>query len=945
MRNDNDVIQKLKQLLGKRVPAFQKGVAKGAGIGREIDVVVNGKTVKALSYNVNSPGEVNVFYDTTNKRYVVWTEKQENFRKQVLFLRKSRPYEVGGDPYKFVFANTFLPNVYWDLEDRSLQGFAKDLNLFQTYDLSPSYYYGTGYHSYPTPPSGSSYKYVYGSGVINDAGSLKIILENRPNYKFYDSKGDPQLTTITTNEENSIMPTWYGAFHLRYDVYKNVYYSNNTLTPLPSGELGGWASLDFVTTSGGHVTINTTYCLFSLFVGNYYLYNLANYTGTSLDLVYGQNPTGGYLSSGGTYMYPWLDSYTATNPANGQPIERRKSMDGLTWGTTITRTRVKNDPSTNSTITTTGTNTNTSTTQIGHAMAGLGYRALLGKRGGFTSSINQTCSGTERDVIRNPVITRMGIKNNTEYYKTTTVDLTVSLNATFDYDENYVMYDQPDGDRFTGPSYIDVVADGGNDLTWDYVESEMIQSGTGSFSSTGTSSTVEEYPLYLYEYTNSDGSISTIKVDIINNVSESVTASGSNSFNFSTNDFNFGGGGLNYNPDNLTYTGNLSISRSVQINKTYKNWEIVKEGINCAILKGQEKTSVITRTYSVNNDDHALNFKVLRYTNSSGAESGQISGYSSQQDGKTETYIQTEPNQAEGDNNDTMRLYINNTHYDVDRFDNNSYCLFFTRRSQPVLSINLQDQVVINLNSNDYYYNGFINILDHQNYTSVDSINKITINTSGIIYDDNLYTYKKFSSYKNYMEIVPKGTQTISVEKTTNPINVTNFVNTQVDVYLYTGGKFYKNRGTLSYTIDNYTNNYFGYTINLKDTNYDEVLTLNEPNSWVEIPYFSGIHCSYGEDFICLITPNTFSSYVSFFLNERPEQSSLYVLGNDLYLSIPNTYNLNVSKYNYVDLFRFNPSTKEWEYSQDKGVVSPVNNQPNINVYNAAYHPNPLRKK
>jgi hypothetical protein len=195
------------------------------------------------------------------------------------------------------------------------------------------------------------------------------------------------------------------------------------------------------------------------------------------------------------------------------------------------------------------------------------------------------------------------------------------------------------------------------------------------------------------------------------------------------------------------------------------------------------------------------------------------------------------------------------------------------------------------------------------------------------------------------MEVVPKGTQTITVEKTNNPVNVSNFVNTQVDAYLYTGGKFYKNRGTLSYTIRNYTNTYLGYTFNLKDTNYDEVLTLNEPNSWEEIPYFSGIHCSYGDDFICLITPDTFSSYVSFFLNQRPEQSSLYVLGNDLYLSIPNTYNLNVSKYNYVDLFRFNPSTKEWEYSQDKGVVSPVNNQPNINVYNAAYHPNPLRKK
>lgn len=125
MYNDKTVINKFRELLKKQVPAFQKGTTSGAGIGKEITVNVDGKRIKALSYNIVSPGQVNVFYDNTSKKYIAFTENAQNKTKET--ITQLRKYRAGSDveDYNFIVAQN----------GGVLEGFGRNENL-STDDLN-----------------------------------------------------------------------------------------------------------------------------------------------------------------------------------------------------------------------------------------------------------------------------------------------------------------------------------------------------------------------------------------------------------------------------------------------------------------------------------------------------------------------------------------------------------------------------------------------------------------------------------------------------------------------------------------------------------------------------------------------------------------------------------------------------------------------------------------
>ena len=120
--SDNKLISKICDTLQKQIPAFQKGIASTCGVGKDIYVTINGKTIKAFSYNITSPGQVNVFYDNTNKKYIAWTEQiNKVIHSNTLRLRKTRFSRIVEKllyPFKVLTQDTTI----------FVQGFNKDVD-------------------------------------------------------------------------------------------------------------------------------------------------------------------------------------------------------------------------------------------------------------------------------------------------------------------------------------------------------------------------------------------------------------------------------------------------------------------------------------------------------------------------------------------------------------------------------------------------------------------------------------------------------------------------------------------------------------------------------------------------------------------------------------------------------------------------------------------------
>ncbi len=120
--NDQQIAKQIASLLkSKQTPIFQKGTTSSTGINKELTVrLTNGKVVRALGWNVSTPGEVNVFWDAQNKRYVAWKEEASSLkRRTVLANRKTRP-----DEKKYLWE--YFIKV---LQPSSIEGFDADVVL------------------------------------------------------------------------------------------------------------------------------------------------------------------------------------------------------------------------------------------------------------------------------------------------------------------------------------------------------------------------------------------------------------------------------------------------------------------------------------------------------------------------------------------------------------------------------------------------------------------------------------------------------------------------------------------------------------------------------------------------------------------------------------------------------------------------------------------------
>jgi hypothetical protein len=108
-------------LKNKQTPIFQKGTTASTGINKELSVrLTNGKVVRALGWNVSTPGEVTVFWDAQNKRYVAWKEETNSLKRTtILANRKTRP-----DEKKYLWE--YFIKV---LQPSSIEGFDADVAL------------------------------------------------------------------------------------------------------------------------------------------------------------------------------------------------------------------------------------------------------------------------------------------------------------------------------------------------------------------------------------------------------------------------------------------------------------------------------------------------------------------------------------------------------------------------------------------------------------------------------------------------------------------------------------------------------------------------------------------------------------------------------------------------------------------------------------------------
>lgn len=192
---NTQIAKQIASLLNKnKTPIFQKGNTSSTGINKEITVrLTNGKVVRALAWNVSTPGQVTVFWDAQNKRYVAWKEETSSLkRKTILANRKTRP-----DEKKYLweyFIKVLQPN--------SVEGFDADVTL----DL-------TGY----TPV-----------GITNTGSGYVVVLQNGDDYLFVNDN--------VTTEKELIDFNYIGLdYFIKFKSVNPTYTTNETIITIPSG--------------------------------------------------------------------------------------------------------------------------------------------------------------------------------------------------------------------------------------------------------------------------------------------------------------------------------------------------------------------------------------------------------------------------------------------------------------------------------------------------------------------------------------------------------------------------------------------------------------------------------------------------------------------------------------------------------------------------------------
>lgn len=183
MYNENDIINKLRELLERQPAAFQKGRALNGGVGKQITVNIDGKKIKALSYNVISPNEVTVFYDSTHDRYIAWQQPNRVLRSDKLIYRRTKP-----TPIKRTFGGKYLFKVFTRVVDQLLkvQGFGSEVEIENSdgYDLVGLTNTGDGYVA--IAKSGDTYLFdVDGVQTTIDLTSPELGLDYIPSFNWY----------------------------------------------------------------------------------------------------------------------------------------------------------------------------------------------------------------------------------------------------------------------------------------------------------------------------------------------------------------------------------------------------------------------------------------------------------------------------------------------------------------------------------------------------------------------------------------------------------------------------------------------------------------------------------------------------------------------------------------------------------------------------------------
>jgi hypothetical protein len=220
--SNQQIAQLIAQSLSKnKQPIFQKGYTTSTGINRQINVNVGGKVVRALGWNVDTPGEVNVFWDAQNKRYVAWKEDTHSLKRKVLLSkRKVRPT----DDKKI----TILYNFVVAQDGGLLEGFSADENLnLSDYTVKNIINVGDNYFSV-YKLSNNSYAFS------NNTGNVLVTISNSDfaNNSFYIN--DFYLSAYKTQTTVSVIPTIYYTSNGGGTLYNGTFFPS---TPRYAGNI------------------------------------------------------------------------------------------------------------------------------------------------------------------------------------------------------------------------------------------------------------------------------------------------------------------------------------------------------------------------------------------------------------------------------------------------------------------------------------------------------------------------------------------------------------------------------------------------------------------------------------------------------------------------------------------------------------------------------------
>lgn len=893
--SNQQIAKQIADLLNKnKIAIFQKGKTSNTGINKEISVTVDGKVVKALGWNVSTPGEVTVFWDTENKRYVAWKEQPSSLKRTtILANRKTRGIKKYLWEY---FIKVLQPN--------SIEGFDADVVLgLNNYDVV---------------------------GITNTGNSYIVFLNQ--NYKVFVATGTNTYNYDLTSQKISYSDyDFHGGNILRgYNRYISPNYEDEVENNnLPNNYYDSGGSNNMISGSGFIYAVPP----------NYNIYFLSEITTQRIPYVLRYPGLAAGLGGGNTFLSDGIETVYF-----GIPMTRFPCQDGFTISSSGTYSKTKEGEygsfeNEESSFTSNGS------AKIGHSYTSFGYRALSGRTVSHSYTWNCTREGKMATKIELTDLSLNGLIPQDDLYSTEEYIDTYSEDLSTEAYEKYTIESQPRTDPITIENvggFIDVYTGGGNDLTWENLIIESFENTTQSMNYTGSFTKTQEIPFQIYDdkviyllenITRTDVGSSTLTVNKSKLTDKSTTPI------------------TVTNTLTETLNGTLSYTQIDQVKKWDNNSFI--QGLNCFFGVGYSSTITRFSEITITRPPVYPTVRIRSFLNGVFQNVQTSYGYGVDQLGRTnKNSITLVDDSLNSEYPNFMSIYVKNNEYLIKHREAGLSLSFITKNNNVYEYF---DDVEINTTINISLTNYNLNLYRIGICAGWSALDKDLVTSSGSSYTDfypytlsTTYTYEYEDTSNDEAVWLPVfGTRSpYQFVVTTNPHWVANYDGIEVDIFLkQTNGEHLHCIGILHInyqeleTTDNFNNTYT-YT-NLDNGGYDLEITEIVGIEYVAIPSY---YVENNEDSILVISRDNYTSWICTLADNFYDISSnLYITNDDkLELSVverKNTINLETLR---VDIYQFNTTSLKWE--RKPNVTSLVSSLSEVSNY-LSYHPTPSNSR